>query len=311
MIGDQVSKKRITAIIVTYNRLEKLKKTVKIISKENFTRIIIVNNGSVDGTAEWLESLNLKNLYIVNEIKNHGGAAGFAKGIEVASRDRSCSWIVCFDDDAWPSSDALKKFDALQLNLDDAAVAAAVYYPSGNICQMNRPGINYAGSFMALVIRLFKGKVSFAIEDYFYKNRQCVYVDYSSFVGLFLNIKLLHNASLGYPRKEFFIYGDDVEYTWRIRKLGFKILFCPEIKFIHDCSGGDKNISSWRIYYMIRNQILFYRTISGLGVFPLLLIFIFFRNVKYIFIGGKLNKLLFFGFFDGIRNKFDRNISLR
>lgn len=43
-----------TALIVTFNRLEKLKKTVAETVKLHFTSIVIVNNGSTDGTSDWL-----------------------------------------------------------------------------------------------------------------------------------------------------------------------------------------------------------------------------------------------------------------
>ncbi|EOE4607861.1 glycosyltransferase, partial [Klebsiella pneumoniae] len=46
-----------TALIVTFNRLGKLKKTVEETLKLEFTNIVIVNNGSTDGTQAWLSSI--------------------------------------------------------------------------------------------------------------------------------------------------------------------------------------------------------------------------------------------------------------
>ena len=46
-----------TALIVTFNRLEKLKKTVAETVKLHFTSIVIVNNGSTDGTSDWLQTI--------------------------------------------------------------------------------------------------------------------------------------------------------------------------------------------------------------------------------------------------------------
>ena len=46
------------AIIVTYNRLEKLKKCVRLLMEsETPCDIIIVNNASTDGTGEWLQAI--------------------------------------------------------------------------------------------------------------------------------------------------------------------------------------------------------------------------------------------------------------
>lgn len=47
-----------TALIVTFNRLEKLKKSMRETVEAGFSSIVIVNNGSSDGTREWLSSLS-------------------------------------------------------------------------------------------------------------------------------------------------------------------------------------------------------------------------------------------------------------
>ncbi|APV30190.1 hypothetical protein A6P37_09185 [Klebsiella pneumoniae] len=46
-----------TALIVTFNRLGKLKKTVEETLKLEFTNIVIVNNGSTDGTQALMNPL--------------------------------------------------------------------------------------------------------------------------------------------------------------------------------------------------------------------------------------------------------------
>lgn len=58
-----------TALIVTFNRLEKLKKSVRETVKAGFSSIVIVNNGSSDGTREWLSSLSeLASRYLILKI---------------------------------------------------------------------------------------------------------------------------------------------------------------------------------------------------------------------------------------------------
>lgn len=72
-----------TALIVTFNRLEKLKKSVRETVKAGFSSIVIVNNGSSDGTREWLSSLSEPGITILNLKDNLGGAGGFKVGSHI------------------------------------------------------------------------------------------------------------------------------------------------------------------------------------------------------------------------------------
>ena len=67
---------KITAVVVTYNRLEKLKKVIESVRSQtaSLLQILVVNNGSTDGSREWLESQN--DIYLINQ-GNLGGAGGF------------------------------------------------------------------------------------------------------------------------------------------------------------------------------------------------------------------------------------------
>ena len=47
----------IVAVVVTYNRIELLKRTVRCLQQNKpVSSIVVVNNGSTDATAEWLKT---------------------------------------------------------------------------------------------------------------------------------------------------------------------------------------------------------------------------------------------------------------
>lgn len=58
-----------TALIVTFNRLGKLKKTVEETLKLEFTNIVIVNNGSTDGTQAWLSSIVDTRVIVLRKVR--------------------------------------------------------------------------------------------------------------------------------------------------------------------------------------------------------------------------------------------------
>ena len=62
----------IIAVVVTYNRMELLKRNIRCLQQNKpISSIVIVNNGSTDGTTEWLAAQ--EGLTVINQT-NVGGA---------------------------------------------------------------------------------------------------------------------------------------------------------------------------------------------------------------------------------------------
>lgn len=65
----------IIAVVVTYNRIELLKRTVRCLQQNKpVSSIVVVNNGSTDATAEWLKTQS--GLTVINQA-NVGGLRWF------------------------------------------------------------------------------------------------------------------------------------------------------------------------------------------------------------------------------------------
>ena len=269
-----VAPRSVAAVIVTYNRLDKLKATVERTLSLPFTHVVVVNNASTDGTAEWLDSLTDARLHRIHESENRGGAGGFARGFDEAARRTSAEWLVCFDDDAYPATDALAAFSQLSLGADVGGVAAAVYLPSGAISVMNRPGVNAFRSVSLLWKALRRRSNRFGVADAAYQSAASSDVSYSSFVGLFVRCDLVRGV-LGLPRAELFIYGDDTLFTLGIGRSGYRLLFAPAVRFVHDCETllQQRRVYQplWKAYYTVRNGLIFYRQLSGAYFYPLML----------------------------------------
>ena len=90
---------KIIAVVVTYNRLPLLQKNIDCLRQQKpLTAIMVVNNGSTDGTAEWLHEQ--PGLTVVTQA-NVGGSGGFYTGIDLAYKE-GADWIWCMDDDVFP-----------------------------------------------------------------------------------------------------------------------------------------------------------------------------------------------------------------
>ncbi len=83
----------ISVIIPTFNRLDLLKETIQSVRNQTYEdfEIVVVNDGSTDGTGAWLrEQANLR----VVEQSNSGIAASRNKGASVAAEHGWPSWTT-------------------------------------------------------------------------------------------------------------------------------------------------------------------------------------------------------------------------
>lgn len=269
---------RLVALVVTHNRIGQLKATLGRLfasPREELQAVVVVDNASNDGTADWLGGVRDERLHPVVSRENLGGAGGFALGMRAAVETFDPDWLVVMDDDARPAPGTLAAFHRADLTGWDA-VAAAVRYPDGTICEMNRPAMTPfrdAGTFLAYAVGR-DGVVHLTTQDYDGAPRR---VDWATFVGLFLSRRAL--ALAGTPDPRLFIYADDVLYTLGLTRAGGRIGFVPALGFEHDCkslaAGSPRRLSPlWKTYFYYRNQIFLYRALAGpwfwLVIWPLI-----------------------------------------
>ena len=267
----------LTAVIVTHNRCQKLQHTLAATLAQPFSAIIVVDNASTDGTRAWLAGQHDPRLHLILSEQNSGGAGGFAQGM-IAALNYDPDWLVCYDDDAYPAPDALQQFTALDLGNTDSA-AAAVYYPDGRLCEMNRPSYNpfwHPRKLLRTALGVFTGRArgAFHVTDSTYQGAEVLPIDSSSFVGFFVRADWVRRLPL--PEPGLFIYGDDVLYTLNLTKHGARHRFLPTVRFIHDCSTFQTARRGyhplWKAYFTYRNGLLIYRMAAGVWFYPVALL---------------------------------------
>ena len=179
----------------TYNRLDKLKVTLERLldsPAEDLAALVVVDNASDDGTGAWLRdwAAGQPRADVLHSEINRGGAGGFALGMARAMEQHAPDWLVVMDDDARPAPAALAAFQAMGARGDLAewdALAAAVYFPAGGICEMNRPSRNPFWSFGHFLATARKGRDGFHIPHSAYDAAEPCAIDVTSFVGFFIS----------------------------------------------------------------------------------------------------------------------------
>lgn len=243
------------AIVVTFNRLEKLKKTLCAYDKieRGLDMLIIVDNNSSDGTDVFLKNWQKEKAFFDKKVlslsENLGGSGGFYHGCKEAM-NLGADWILVSDDDAYPDSAIMFEFNKFineNANRKISAVCSTVKHMDGTIDTGHRK--KYSKKF---AIRPLFTPVS--LNNYV---KPSFNIDLFSYVGTFLNAKALERVGL--CNDKYFIYYDDTEHSMRMSTWGEQICV-PSIIFSHDDGYGlakeQKDIlMTWRDYYDIRNKI--------------------------------------------------------
>ena len=242
--------KHVAAVVVTYNRKELLSESIIALKNQNYKDldIYIIDNASTDGTKEYIKDLiNSKNIYYFNTNKNLGGAGGFYYGLKkISEKNYDYAWLM--DDDTIVLKDSLVSLvNKAELIKDDFSyLGSIVKWTDESLCLMNVQPLsnNWNNNYDKLKYGLIP-------------------LEYSSFVSFFINLKV--SKKVGLPIKEFFIYGDDREYSLRLSKLkpGFLDSDSFVIHKMSDNKGIDiVNVDKNRIdryYYNYRNMMYIYR----------------------------------------------------
>lgn len=249
---------KVTAIVVTYNRKELLIECLDALLAQSVSvdNILVINNCSTDGTEQLFvegEKYCLPQINVITTEKNLGGAGGFHRGIKLADAT-DCDWVWIMDDDTIPDKTALEellkaKNTLIKKNVNKIGFLASYVYGPENE-PMNVP-----------VIQMKPTKNGYS-DWYKHLDNSLVKIKNATFVSILVNHKAIR--AVGYPMADYFIWGDDTEYTQRIVTKFGEAFFCGRSKVMHKRFNA-KNISIFNeenegrvdlYYYFFRNSLL-------------------------------------------------------
>lgn len=232
---------RVGALVVTRDRRRLLGECLQALAGQTHpvAEVLVYDNASSDGTAEWLASDERSaGVRVVRSEQNLGGAGGFAAGV-LACRELDLDWLLLMDDDAAPEPDALERLLADRAATDPATVAlcASVVHPDGTIDRQHRCAM---------------GRFVVPLPESAYAPGAACDVDLASFVGLLVRGEALLRTDP--PRAEFFLGYDDAEWSLRLRRSG-RIRLVPGSVVVHKVPiGGGQRTRRARLWNRVLGQ---------------------------------------------------------
>jgi rhamnopyranosyl-N-acetylglucosaminyl-diphospho-decaprenol beta-1,3/1,4-galactofuranosyltransferase len=234
---------KILAAILTHNRCELLERCINHLQKQ--TRlpdsILVVNNGSTDATVDMLMRRNIQ--HITQE--NLGSAGGWNRCISYALEHHfDAIWLM--DDDGFPDPSALERLES-KLVTGIACISSVVLREDDRErLVFPFPILNDEGLPITLRYKLK------TINNVLSVCPSGLYPFANFFNGALISSDAV--KKVGNVDKNFFIYGEEVDYFYRLRSVG-KVL--TDLKTHHYHPNVNKRTwSDLKIYYYTKNSII-------------------------------------------------------
>lgn len=246
---------KVISVVVTYNRLTLLKGCIEALLNQDYenTEILIVDNNSTDGTREYVKEVveqhseKMKMLFLE---KNIGGAGGFHEGMKEGMKYNP-DWLWLMDDDTRPEREALTELcNALKVIDGKIGYLSSNVYGRKHEC-MNTPRIQFTS----------KGENGYADWN-IHLEHSLVKVRSATFCSCLVSVDAVRE--IGLPLKDYFIWGDDTEYTLRLSKYYGQGWLVGKSRVLHERESGqalslvkeDDRNRVGAYYYYTRNYLI-------------------------------------------------------
>lgn len=218
--------KKLSITIVNYNAGEYLIKcldSLKKVEKELEFDVYIIDNDSKDDSFERAQKKFPEFIYIDNKAN-----LGFGKAHNIALKRAKTPYLLTLNPDCEVPKGTLKFiYDFMEKNPDVGLSTPKVEKADGSLdiaCHRGFP----------------TPKASF--EYFFLKNDRLYHLtdrnmneihEIDSAVGAFMFMRREVLQKVGYFDEDYFLYGEDIDMCFRIKKAGFKVMYIPDVKVLH------------------------------------------------------------------------------
>ncbi len=234
-------------VIVSYNTRDLLRACLRSVyaSHGDFTfQVCVVDNASSDGSADMVAAEFPQATLIANEenlgypAANNQGlkAFGFGEGAGAGSGAEAPRFAMLLNSDTEVPADALAAMlDFMGEHPDAGAAGPRLVRPDGSLdlaCRRSFPTPEISFYRMTGLSKLFPRSPRFGQYNLTYLDPdQLTEVD--SVVGAFMLVRGEAIREAGLMDETFFMYGEDLDWAYRIKDAGWRIYYNPDVTVLH------------------------------------------------------------------------------
>ena len=241
--------RKIGVVICNYNKKEYVLKCIESLQRQTFRgfEIFVVDNASMDGSAEAVEEAYGETVHLLRMPENLGGTGGFNAGMRQAMRG-DFDFLLLLDNDVVLQEDCLEELVRLSDRHEEIGILGC------KILLMDEPDtIQEFGPVLDpenvnFILRYCGEKDSLPLPE-------LLLCDYVPACAMLVRREVVER--IGLMPEENFIYYDDIEWCVRCKAAGWQVAAGSSAKVWHKRGAGIQT-TTFSVYYFNRNKTEFY-----------------------------------------------------
>ena len=241
--------KKVAIVILNWNGKKLLEKYLpSVVKYSSDYDIYVADNGSTDDSIEFLQKY-FPTVKIISLDKNYGFTGGYNRALFQIESD----YFVLLNDDVQVTNDWISPI----VNLMESDDKIAVCQPK-LLSYTDKQKFEYAGAAGGYIDYLgypfCAGRIFEHLEKDEGQYNQTREVFWASGAAMF--VKSVVFKQLGGLDERFFAHMEEIDFCWRVKNNGYKVMYCPDSKVYHYGGATLNKKQPKKTYLNFRNNLL-------------------------------------------------------
>jgi GT2 family glycosyltransferase len=261
--GDRTAAALVSAVVVNFNAGRLLAETVRsVLASTVSVEVIVADNGSTDGSIDSLRELVGENPRL--KIVENGANLGFSRANNLALRYARGDYLLFLNPDCLIYPDTLREVLSVIGTRSDVGMAGClIRNPDGTEqagCRRSIPTL-WRSVVRAFGLYRFAGKWPRLFYD-FHLHKQplpdCP-IEVEVVSGACMLVRREAIEDVGLWDEGYFLHCEDLDWCLRFRQKGWKILFVPDARVVHEQGACSRSRPIFVEWHKHRGMVRFYR----------------------------------------------------
>jgi len=239
---------KVAVVILNWNGRNFLEKFLPSVTQYSGTAdVIVADNCSTDDSIEFIKAKYPNVRIVKNEING-----GFAKGYNDALKKIEAEFYVLLNSDVEVTPNWITPI--IELMESDKQIAAC---QPKILSYQDRKQFEYAGAAGGFIDKygypFCQGRIFNSFEEDHGQYDEQREIFWATGACMFIRADVYHSA--GGLDEDFFAHMEEIDICWRIKNLGWKVMYCPHSKVYHVGGGTLSKINDHKTYLNFRNNL--------------------------------------------------------